>query len=142
MVKFCWTVWNSKANYHDVRTKKDKMLFKLNNIYTIDDYFFMDIELVNQTKIKYDIDQVRFKIEDKKQTKSTNYQEIEIFPIMQVEKDNVFRKKYRNIFVFEKFTFPDQKVFTIEFSEKQISGRTVKLMIDYEDVLNADTFVE
>lgn len=29
-----------------------------------------------------------------------------------------------------------------EFSEKQISGRTVKLMIDYEDVLNADTFVE
>jgi UDP-N-acetylmuramate--alanine ligase len=47
-----------------------------------------------------------------------------------------------NLFVFEKFTFPDQKVFTIEFSEKQISGRTVKLMIDYEDVLNADTFVE
>ncbi|MCS3332298.1 DUF4138 domain-containing protein (plasmid) [Bacteroides thetaiotaomicron] len=46
------------------------------------------------------------------------------------------------MFVFEKFTFPDQKVFTIEFSEKQISGRTVKLMIDYEDVLNADTFVE
>lgn len=35
MVKFCWTVWNSKANYHDVRTKKDKMLFKLNNIYTL-----------------------------------------------------------------------------------------------------------
>ena len=51
MVKFCWTVWNSKANYHDVRTKKDKMIFKLNNIYTIDDYFFIDIELVNQTKI-------------------------------------------------------------------------------------------
>jgi len=42
--------------------------------------------------------------------------------------------------VFEKFTFPDEKVFTVEVSEKQISGRTVILRIDYADVLNADAF--
>ena len=58
------------------------MLFKLNNIYTIDDYFFMDIELVNQTKIKYDIDQVRFKIEDKKQNKRTTTQSVEVEPVL------------------------------------------------------------
>lgn len=92
MVKFCWTVWNSKANYHDVRTKKDKMLFKLNNIYTIDDYFFMDIELVNQTKIKYDIDQVRFKIEDKKQNKRTTTQSVEVEPVMSLFDIKEFKK--------------------------------------------------
>lgn len=140
MVKFCWTVWNSKANYHDVRTKKDKMIFKLNNIYTIDDYFFMDIELVNQTKIKYDIDQVRFKIEDKRLNKRTTTQSVEIQPVMSLFDIKEFKKNYRNIYVFKKFSFSDEKVFTVELAEEQYSGRTILLTIDYEDILNADTF--
>lgn len=37
-------------------------------------------------------------------------------------------------------TFPNDKVLTIEMSEKQISGRTIYLNIDYEDVLSADSF--
>jgi hypothetical protein len=37
-------------------------------------------------------------------------------------------------------TFPNDKVLTIEMSEKQISGRNIALNIDYEDVLNADSF--
>jgi hypothetical protein len=37
-------------------------------------------------------------------------------------------------------TFPNDKVLTIEMSEKQISGRSISLNIDYEDVLNADSF--
>jgi hypothetical protein len=31
-------------------------------------------------------------------------------------------------------------VLSIEVSEKQISGRTIRLDIDYEDVLSADSF--
>lgn len=93
-------------------------------------------------KFSFDIDQIRFKIEDKKQTKATNFQSIEILPLMQVNKNLVFKKNYRNIFVFEKFTFPDEKVLTIEISEKQISGRTITLRIDYADILHADAFTE
>lgn len=37
-------------------------------------------------------------------------------------------------------TFPNDKVLTIELSEKQISGRTISLSVEYEDVLNADSF--
>jgi Domain of unknown function (DUF4138) len=37
-------------------------------------------------------------------------------------------------------TFPNDKVLTIEMSERQISGRTISLNIDYEDVLAADNF--
>ena len=40
----------------------------------------------------------------------------------------------------KKMTFPNDKVLTIELSEKQISGRTISLSIDYEDVLSADSF--
>ena len=42
--------------------------------------------------------------------------------------------------VIRKMTFPNDKVLTIEISEKQISGRTIAVNIDYEDVLNADSF--
>ena len=37
-------------------------------------------------------------------------------------------------------TFPNDKVLTLELSEKQISGRTISLNLDYEDVLSADSF--
>lgn len=44
------------------------------------------------------------------------------------------------IIVIKKLTFPNDKVLTIEISEKQISGRTITINIDYEDVLSADSF--
>ena len=37
-------------------------------------------------------------------------------------------------------TFPNDKVLSLELSEKQISGRTISLNLDYEDVLSADSF--
>ena len=37
-------------------------------------------------------------------------------------------------------TFPNDKVLTIELSEQQISGRTISMTVDYEDVLAADSF--
>ena len=39
-----------------------------------------------------------------------------------------------------KMTFPNDKVLSIEMTEKQISGRSITLEIDYEDVLSADSF--
>ena len=37
-------------------------------------------------------------------------------------------------------TFPNDKVLTLELSEKQVSGRAISLNLDYEDVLSADSF--
>ena len=37
-------------------------------------------------------------------------------------------------------TLPIDKVLAIEITEKQISGRNIRLDIDYEDVLSADSF--
>ena len=52
-------------------------------------------KLVNQTKIKYDIDQVRFKIEDKKQDKRTTTQSVEVEPVMSLFDIKEFKKNYR-----------------------------------------------
>ena len=42
--------------------------------------------------------------------------------------------------VVKKMTFPNDKILTVEMTEKQISGRNISLNIDYEDVLSADSF--
>ena len=122
-------------------TKSDQygITGQVNNIYTIDDYIFLDISFKNNTNLKFDLDQLRFKIEDKKITKATNVQSIEIEPEYQLFTPESFEKKYRNIYAFKKFNFPNSKVFTIELSESQISGRTLSLEIKYSDLLAADT---
>lgn len=61
---------------------------------------------------------------------------------MILEQGKSFLHGYRNIVVIRKMTFPNDKVLTIELSEKQISGRNISLNIDYEDVLSADSFNE
>ena len=61
---------------------------------------------------------------------------------MILENSSAFLHGYRNVLVLKKLTFPNDKVLTIEMSEKQISGRTITLSIDYEDVLYADSFSE
>ncbi len=142
MYDYAYNMFVSDEHFYDVSTVQNKMQLKLNNIYTMDRYFFIDISLFNKSNIMFDVDDIVFRIVDKKQVKSTNVQAIEINPLMQLEKRVSFKKRYRNIFVFEKFTFPDEKVFEIEISEKQISGRTITLKVDYEDVLNADSFTK
>lgn len=137
---YCYKMLLSKKNYYNVSSNKHGMRVTLNNIYTVDKYFFFDISLLNKTNIQYDIENIRFFVEDKKKTKATTFQSIELTPRLVSQKDKNFKRKYRNIFVFDKFTYPEDKVFVIELSEKQLSGRVIRLEIEYNDILNADIF--
>lgn len=140
MYRHARRIWNSPAKFRDVSCKGHGMRMRLNNIYTCGDYFFIDFSVSNRTNIRFDIDEIRLKLTDKKITKATNSQSIELKPEMMLEKATSFSKGYRNVIAVKKLTFPEEKVLTIEMSEDQISGRTMKLEIDYEDVLSADSF--
>lgn len=142
MARFARRVWDSPAKYRNVGARKHHMNIRLNNIYSAGEYFFIDFSIQNRTNIRFDIDQIRVKVEDKRQTRAANCQSIEIVPAMILEKSSTFLHGYRNVLVLKKLTFPNDKVLTIEMSEKQISGRTITLSIDYEDVLYADSFSE
>lgn len=133
-------IWSSPAKWRDVKTKKHRMEMRLNNIYSVGDYFFVDFSIDNNTNIRFDIDELRIKLSDKKISKATNAQMIELTPAMVLDSKPSFMHGYRNVVVIKKMTFPNDKVFTIELSEKQISGRNISLSIDYEDVLCADSF--
>lgn len=140
MYSFARKVWNSPAKYRNVGSRKHKLKMRLNNIYAVGEYFFIDFSLSNSSNIRFDIDELRVSLNDKKVSKATTSQSIELKPEMVLENPKSFMKGYRNVIVLKKLTFPNDKILTIELSEKQISGRSISMSIDYEDVLSADSF--
>ena len=140
MTKYARKIWNSPARIRNVSTKQHRMTMRLDNIYSVGEYFFLDFSIENRTNIRFDIDELRVKLCDKKQSKATNVQMVELTPAMILDQSRAFKYGYRNVVVLKKMTFPNDKILSIELSEKQISGRTITLNIDYEDVLYADSF--
>lgn len=140
MTRYARQIWNSPAKFRNVGTKMHRMYMRLNNIYAVGEYFFLDFSVENKTNIQFDIDQLRVKLSDKKTSKATVVQTIELTPELILEPTRGFKYGYRNVIVLKKMTFPNDKVLTIELSEKQISGRTIYLNIEYNDVLTADSF--
>lgn len=142
MSRYAIRIFNAKRSVMGIHSKKDKMKAWVNHICSAGDYFFIDFSLENKTKIPYDISEIRVKLEDKKQKKATNYQSVELTPEFMLNCNKHFKKRYRNVLVVKKLTFPEAKVLKIEVSENQISGRTIELNINYDDVLGADCFDE
>lgn len=140
MTRYARQIWASPARVRNVSTKRDRMVMRLNNIYSVGEYFFIDFSVDNRTNIRFDIDQLRVKLNDKNTARSTTVQAIELIPELVLDPTRSFRYGYRNVIVLKKMTFPNDKMLTIELSEQQISGRTISLSIEYEDVLNADSF--
>ena len=140
MARYAWAVYGSGRKYNQIVSRAHGMKAVVNNIYAVGDYFFIDYSLQNRTKIAYDIEELRVKLTDKKETKATNSQTIELSPVFSLNHVRKFKKSYRNVLVLPKLTFPDEKVLRLEISENQISGRVITLTIEYEDILHADGF--
>jgi len=127
------------GTYKNTSSKSNKLIISLNNIIVKDDYIFVDYSILNKTNLQYDVDDIKYSLEDIKVSKNTTSQK-ELLDIDYTSNKEIhFRKNYRNVVVFKKLTFPDNKVLTIEVSEEQLSGRNIKLYINYLDILNADT---
>ncbi len=137
--KLAYDLFTNADRKHITTQKAFGLKAMVNHIYSAGDYIFIDLSYKNKTNLKYDIDDFRFKIDDKKVTKASNVQSVEISPELTLFDVPSFSKYYRNIFVLKKMSFPGNKVLNIELSEKQISGRVITLSISYKDVLEADT---
>lgn len=140
MTAYARQIWNSPALFRNVATKQHRMVMRLNNIYSVGEFFFIDFSIDNKTNIRFDIDEIRIKLADKKLSKATNAQIIELTPALVLEQASSFKHGYRNVIVLKKLTFPNDKILSIEVTEKQISGRNISLDIEYEYVLSADSF--
>ena len=141
LAKFAMQIIQKKTDEKPIREQKNmKLSMQLNNVYVMSDYIFLDLTFENRTNLSYDIEDLKFSIEDKKIYKATNNQSIELTPIFRLNGQKSFRKNYRNIYVFKKFTYPNSKVMMIRLIEEQFSGRTIEMKVNYTDILKADTF--
>ena len=139
--KFAMDIIQKKSEEHPIREEKNlKLNVQLNNVYVMSDYIFLDMTFKNNSNLSYDIEDLKFSIEDKKIYKATNNQSIEMTPIFQLNPQDHFKKNFRNIYVFKKFTFPNSKVMMIRLIEEQLSGRTIEMKVNYSDIIKADTF--
>ena len=94
--------------------------FRLNGIFIREQVMYYRIKVTNNSKISYDIDQLRFFIRDTKKIKRTASQEIEITPIYILNDVDKIQAEAENIFVFAlpKFTIPEKKYLAIQLMEK------------------------
>ena len=129
-----------KVNKPIREVKGLKLTMQINNVYVVNDYIFLDMTFLNSSNLGYDIDAIKFSVEDKKIYKATNNQSIALDPVFNLYDQKQFKKSYRNIYVFKKFTYPNSKVMKIRLLEEQLSGRAIEMTVKYSDILNADTF--
>lgn len=139
--KFSMDIIRKKSEKNPIREEKNlKLSFQLNNVYVMSAYIFLDMTIKNNSNLNYDIEDLKFSLEDKKIHKATNNQSVDLTPILQLNPQKHFRKNFRNIYVFKKFTYPNSKVMMIRLIEEQLSGRTIEMKVNYSDILKADTF--
>lgn len=139
--KFAMDIIQKQSDKKPIRTENNLNLsMELNNVYVMGDYIFLDITFKNSSNLSYDLEELKFSIEDKKIHKATNNQSIEMTPVFTLNPPKHFRKNLRNIYVFKKFTYPNSKVMVIRLIEEQLSGRTIEMKVNYSDILKADTF--
>lgn len=57
MTRFARRVWNSPAKIHNIKSRKHRVEMRLNNVYAVGEYFFIDFSVENKTNIRFDIDE-------------------------------------------------------------------------------------
>lgn len=139
--RFSLDILRKKKVSEPIRQAKNlRLTMQLNNIYVVSDYIFVDMTFLNFSNLKYDVETIKFSVEDKKIYKATNNQSIPLDPVFTLYDPKDFKKSFRNIYVFKKLAYPNSKVLKIRLIEEQLSGRGVEMKVNYSQVLNADTF--
>ncbi|MBC8153073.1 MAG: conjugative transposon protein TraN [Bacteroidetes bacterium] len=141
IVEQCTKIMDQRRRVKHVGTSKYDIQASLRGLYYKDNVLYYKIGVKNNSNINYDLEYMRFFIVDKTVAKETSHQELEIAPLY-VYNDPLSivagRKTVEKVFVFQKFTIPDDKVVQVIMGEKN-GGRTVTFTMGNEDILAADT---
>ncbi len=131
-------VANEKRSIHSISDKKYKMRLQLNGLYIKDEVMYCKILLENNSNINYDIEMLRFYINDERKTKRTASQQIELHPLHVYGDTSVIYGQSKQVFVFAlpKFTIPDKKYLFIQIMEKN-GGRHLQLRVHNRTIVKA-----
>lgn len=119
-----------RARYTGLSARNYGIDFALNGIFIHDDYLFVRLQIINDTPVSYEPDQVRFLLRERKKAKRTASQEIEIGPLAFFRFPDRIPAHSRAAYIctLPKFTVPEAKVLFIELTEKE-GSRHLRLKI-------------
>lgn len=131
-------VVEQKRSVRDLGFVGNDISFAINGLYISGNAFFFHLHSHNNSYISYDIESIRFYIRDKKQTKRTVNQEVEIFPIHTYNQAETVEGKHclDKVFIMEKITIPKDKYLVVEVYEKK-GGRHASFNLESKDIISA-----
>jgi conjugative transposon TraN protein len=135
---YCKGILDNNRSMRGIVDASWDVIARVYGIYIKDNVIFYQLLLDNQSTIDYDIDFIRFYIRDKKKSKRTANQEIELKPLFTAGNiKSVEGMRQQTVsFALEKFTLPDAKYLAIEIMEKN-GGRHLKLKISNRKIVRA-----
>lgn len=112
---------------------------QLTGLFIHQDVMYFRVVLGNTSRIKYDLDQLRFFIHDQKKTKRTASQELEILPLYATSVlETIYDESESTVvFALPKFTIPEKKYLTIQAVEKN-GGRQIEINIKNHELLQVE----
>ena len=128
-----------KSKVSGLGTSKFSIELRVNGIFIHQDMMYLRVLLGNNSRINYDLDQLRFFIRDQKKSKRTASQELEIVPLFCSSVISKIRdhSEITLVFAIPKFTIGQKKLFTLQLIEKN-SGRDLELNIKNSDLINLE----
>lgn len=123
-----------KKRLSGMKETRFSIQLQVTGIFIHQDVMYLRTQISNNSRINYEVDQLRFFIEDQKKTKRTAFQEIEVIPLYAT---SIFSKisdhsEVSVVFAISKFTIPEKKNFTVQLIEKN-GGRHIELNIKNRD---------
>lgn len=124
-------VLSKKKKTSGLKKSKFEIKLEVNGIFIHEDVLYLRVVFENNSKINYDIDQFRFFIRDKRKSKRTASQEIEIQPLYTTSSSAVipYRSEVIKVYALEKLTIPENKYLTLQLIEKS-GGRHLEVNIN------------
>lgn len=130
----------NERNFLNKTFDEEQMLLSLGGIYVSKSLLWLSLQLNNSSSIDYKPEYVRFFIRDRKRSKRTAVQEVELYPIYSFV-DSVIANNApgKMLFAFNPFAIPREKKLFIQISEKD-GGRTLILPVKDKVLLQARPF--
>jgi len=138
-VPHCLEVIRKAPSYWDVGAVNKKVFLALNNIFIHNDKLYFVISVGNSSNINYDVDFLKMSVVNKKKLKKSSIQEDikePLFIYNNIEKLEARTKTHFMVFVFDKFTIPDDRKLVFELYEKK-GGRNISFDIKKDLISNA-----
>ncbi|WP_268224945.1 conjugative transposon protein TraN [Sinomicrobium oceani] len=136
--KYSEIALGKKKKLRGVKDKGRGIKLRLSGLYVKDNVMYYRFHIENNSDIRYDIDQLRFFVRDRKKAKRTTYQEMEIEPLYTYkDTDKVEGQSEQTLVVaLPKQTMPNQKYLAIQLMEEN-GGRHLELKIKNSKLMRA-----